>query len=245
MLILATCVAAACASSPPPIASHPKGYAAHMEAADQHSERAEQHRQAIKPPDTTGPSTVGYQCGDTVMSDQVTSGGERLVQATPCWDPAEELAVRNEGIAEREQKLADRERRAATAMVAAEDAACRGLAQRDLDRSPLAHRKQIAEVVPHRESGAVRGVRIVFKPVPGLTAAWMRQALACHRARFERLGEPAGYLPEDPSLVAQATTTVEMRGGHLEVMIEARDDMNATVALERAQDLVRPRTAVR
>jgi|GEM_PF-4865620 len=244
MLVLATCVAAACTSARPQVASHPKGFAEHMEDAEAHSERADEHRQQAKLPDSKLASGVGYQCGDTVMSDQVTSGGERLVQATPCWDTNEELANHHEEIAEREQRAANHERRAANALVEAELTACRGIAKRDLERSPFSHRREIADVVAHREGNVVRGVRVVFKPVPGLTATWMTQAIACQHARFERMGEPAGYLPEDPSLVAKASTKVELRDGHIEVSIESRDDVNATVALARAQDLLRPRTAI-
>jgi hypothetical protein len=214
-----------------------------MAAADEHGARAEDERQAIKAPDTAGQAGEGFQCGDTVMSDQVTSGGERLVQATPCWDTHEELVSHHEDIAQREQRAANQERRAANALVEAENTACRGIAARDLERSPFAHRREIAEVIPERDGKLVRGVRVVFKPVPGLTAAWMTQAIGCQRARFERMGEPASYLPEDPSLIARATTEVELRDGHIEVSIESRDDVNATVALARAQDLVRPTTA--
>ncbi len=245
LLVLASCVAAACASSPRPrpiAPPAPQGYAAHMEAAAQHSDAAAQHRQQARRPDTGRTAGLSYQCGDTVMSDQVTSGGERLVQSRPCWDPSEANADRHEAVAEREQRLADQERRLATSMVQAELVACRGLSRRDLERSPFSHRRAISEVVPHRETGTLRGVRVIFKPVPGLTATWMRQAIACHRARFERLGEPAGYLPEDPSLVANATTTVDLRGNHIVVAIESSDDISATVALERAQDLVRTRS---
>jgi hypothetical protein len=73
----------------------------------------------------------------------------------------------------------------------------------------------------------------------------MRRAIACHRARFERLGEPPVYFPEDPTLVAPSTVTVAQRGDHLEVLIETPDGTAGQVALERALDLVRPRTAVR
>ncbi|HEU4734018.1 MAG TPA: hypothetical protein VFT22_39270, partial [Kofleriaceae bacterium] len=124
-------------------------------------------------------------------------------------------------------------------------AACRGLSPRELEHSPFAHRKEIAAVIPHRVTGTLRGVRVVWKPVPGLTAPWMRQAIACHRARFERLGEPTVYMPDDPTLVAHADVTVEQRGDHLEVLIETPDDTAGRVALERARDLVRPQTAVR
>jgi hypothetical protein len=68
-----------------------------------------------------------------------------------------------------------------------------------IEHSPFAHRQEIAEIIPHRERGQIRGVRIVFKPVVGLSPAWMEQAIACHRARFERLGEPPTYLADERS----------------------------------------------
>jgi hypothetical protein len=216
-----------------------------MEAAGEHSERADQYRQATKLPDTASANPQGYSCGDTVMSDQLTSGGARIVQSVPCWDADEELAEHRRFLAERERRLAQAERRVATSMVEAELAACHGLSPRELEHSPFAHRREIAAVTPHRVSGTLRGVRIVWKPVPGLTADWMRRAIECHRARFERLGEPPIYFPEDPTLVARSTATVEQRNGHLEVLIETADDLAGQVALERALDLVRPRTAVR
>jgi hypothetical protein len=215
-----------------------------MEHADAHSRRAEQHRQAASNADAI-PTTERYHCGDVALSDQSTSGGERLVPSVPCWDVAEEAAAHQRYLAAREQRRADAERRAATQLVEDELAACRGLPAHELEHSPFAHRKSIASVIPHRESGKLRGVRIMFKPVPGLTAAWMRQAIACHQARFERLGEPTPHLSDNPALVADATATVEMRNGRLEVTIASTDEVSARVALERARDLVRERTAVR
>jgi hypothetical protein len=243
MLILAA--VAACGGHYEPLVRHPGGYAAHMAAAEAHSERAAQYRQTTAPPDTTSVNPQTYQCGDTVMSDQLTSGGQRVVQSIPCWDAAEELAEHRRFFAERESRLARAERRTAAHMVETELAACRGLSPRELEHSPFAHRREIAEVIPHRVTGTLRGVRIVWKPVPGLTADWMRRAIDCHRAQFERLGEPPIYFPEDPTLVARSTVTVEERDGHVEVEIEAADDMTAQVALARARDLVRPRTAGR
>jgi len=225
LLVLVSCLAAACASSRPIVAAHqPTDDTGHLEAAaDQRGE--------------------SYQCGDTVMSDQSTSGGQRLVQAVPCWDTREESTARHEEAAAREEQLASAERREAAGMAEAELAACRGLSKHDREHSPLAHRRAIAEVIPHREAGKVRGVRVVLKPVPGLTATWMRKAIGCHRARFERLGEPATYLSDDPTLVAGATATVELRRGHVEVMIEAADEVGGAVAVARARELVSPRTA--
>ena len=244
ILLGITFVAAACGGAREPLVRHPQGYADRMAAADEHNQRAEHHRQAAGDPGTTG-TGADYYCGDTALSDQATSGGERLVPTVPCWDIAEESAEHHRFLAEREQQLAQAERRAATHLIEAERAACRGMTPRELEHSPFAHRKEIAEVIPHREIGMIRGVRIIWKPVLGLTAGWMRQAIACHRARFERLGEPAGYLPEDPTLVAGATATVELHGDHLEILIETADDTSGQVAFDRAKDLVRPWTAGR
>jgi len=245
-MLLVSILAAACSRPHDPLVRHPKGYAAQMESADAHAERAERHRQAARLPDTVTSGAERYSCGnDYGLSDQVTSGGERLLPTVPCWDVAEENAEHQRFLAAREERIARTERREATAKVETEIAACRGLSPRELEHSPLSHKKEIAAVIPHRDAGTIRGVRIVFKPVPGLTAAWMRQAIACHRARFERLGEPSTYFSEDPTLVAKADATVDMRNGHLEVLIVADDPTSARVALDRAEELYRPRTAGR
>jgi hypothetical protein len=242
---LALVVAAAgCGGSQALPTTNLHGYAAHMEAADQHDRLADAHRSAAGAPDT--PVDPGnYQCGDRDMSDQLTSGGQRMLPMVPCWDPAEESARHHRIAADREHLRAEHERRAAASLVEAELDACRGISAGELDHSPFAHRKEIAEVIPHRERGAVRGVRIVWKPVLGLSPAWMEQAIACHRARWQRLGEPASYLTDDPTLVPGAVTTVSLHRGHLEVLVEVRDDVAAHVALGRAQDLVRTRMAGR
>lgn len=218
-----------------------------MAAADEHTRQAEQaeERRVASLPHRDPISPAGYQCGDVALSDQTTSGGERLVQTVPCWNIQEESADHARLIAAREREYARASRAAAANLVAAELAACRGVSARDLRRSPFSYRRDISAVIPHRETGTLRGVRIVFKPVLGLTEGWMRRVIACHRARFERLGEPASYFPEDPTLLAGATATVEARGNHLEVVIVVDDETNAHVAVARARDLVTQRTAIR
>lgn len=247
-LVVPATFLAACGRSNEPLVRRPKGYAAQMQSAEAHAARAEQHREAARQPDSVRNDPERYHCGEGGfhgLNDQLTSGGERLLLSVPCWDAAEEAAEHARYEAEREDEIARSERRTATSMAVAELAACRGIPARELEHSPFAHRRSIAMVIPHRETGTIRGVRIVFKPVPGLTAAWMRQAIACHRARFKRLGEPATYLPEDPTLVAGSTATVDVRNDHLEVLIETSDPTGARVALDRARDLVRSRTAAR
>jgi len=230
-----------CSRPSPP----PRGYAAHMAVAEEHSRRAEAHRQAKRAVEAEhpGPPEDNYQCGDIDLYNQLTSAGKPMLPVRPCWNPVEERAERERVAAVREEQRAREERRAAARLVEAELAACRGISPEEIEHSPFAHRQEIAEVIPHREGDAVRGVRIVWRPVPGLTVAWMEQAIACHRARFERLGEPPTYLTDDPTLVRGVTATVSLHSGRIEVLVEARDDVAASVALARAQDLVRPRTA--
>jgi hypothetical protein len=221
-----------------------------MEAADRADQLADVHRRAAGPPDTLV-NPDDYQCGDVDLDEQLTTGGKPLMKfgshSVPCWNPVEEYAQRQRLTAERLHRRAQAERHAAAGLIEAEVAACRGISPAEIEHSPFAHRQEIADVIPHRERGEVRGVRIVFKPVVGLSPAWMEQAIACHRARFERLGEPPSYLADDPTLVAGAVATVSLHRDHLEVLVETRNDVAAHVALARGQDLVRPwtRSAVR
>src|ERR1043166_7564711 len=91
-LALVLFAAAGCSRSPQqPLATSPHGYASRMEVADEHDRLAEADRRAANAPDRRGvpgaPGGAGnYQCGDVDMSDQLTSGGERLVPVVPCWD---------------------------------------------------------------------------------------------------------------------------------------------------------------
>ena len=86
---------------------------------------------------------------------------------------------------------------------------------------------------------------VVFKPVPGLTAAYMRKAIACQQARFAFAGMPASFMPEDPTLLDNTKATVFERGGHLEVLITTESDVEGAVSFARAQDLLHPQTAAR
>jgi hypothetical protein len=243
-LRLALLVAAAGCGGSPALSTRPQGYATRMESADDHARRAAAHRKAAGSFDLVV-NPDNYQCGDRNMSDQLTSGGQRMLPTVPCWDPVDEAAERHRAAAAREDHLARQQRRAATDLVETELAACRGITGDELSHSPFAHPRAIAEVIPHRRGRALRGVRIVFRPIPGLTEAWMEQAVACHRARYERPGEPATYLAGDPTLVPGAVTTVATHRGHLEVLVVTPNDVAANVALGRARDLVAPRTAGR
>lgn len=195
-------------------------------------------------PSTTALVPSGtYTCGDPVLVDQVTSGGEELTTSVPCWDTDEETehAAREAGDVE----LVRAQATYRGELAAAQLVHCKGIPERELTHSPLAHRKSIEEVIPHRSGPEVAGARIVFKPVPGLTASWMKKAIACHQARHAALGRPASYLPEDPTLVEGADVRVTQNGNRIEVLVTTPEPAQARVALERANGLLRPKTATR
>ena len=234
----------ACAGPPGARHDRPKGWAGHQAEAEQHERAANVHDQAAT--EATASSSIdSYQCGDTVLNEQITSGTEPVTTWTPCWNFDEEAAIRHRQAADAEREAAREDRAQATALARAEIAHCRGIPQHELTHSPFEHKRAIAEVVPHRVGGQVRGVRIVFKPVAGLTADYMRRAIACNQARFSVLGNPAHFAPEDPTLVEGAEVEVNETRSNIIVTIKVPDDVQAAVALERAKDLVRARTATR
>jgi len=225
-------------------APQPQGWTGHMASADEHERRAKSHDEAaVIAESQAGPTS--WSCGDVALNDQLTTGAERVTSWMPCWDVSEESAQHHRYVAAKERRAARHDRETAARLLAAERTACGGLPSRELEHSPLDHTKEIAEVVPHRESGNIRGVRIEFKPVLGLSAAWMRTAIACHQARYAALGNPGEYAPRDPTLVPGAHVAVEQHGDHVEVLVITDTEVDGKIALERGKALVAPQTAQR
>jgi len=236
-------IVGACNSSQPPLVRQPRTWAEHITEAEQHEENAIAHERAVAEAD--GPSDpAAYACGDTVLNDQLTSGGEQLTSWMPCWDLKEEAAIGHRYLARKERAAAKEDREMAALLARTERQYCRGIPDRELSHSPFAHQKAIAQIIPHRQSGEIHGVRIVFKPVPGLTAGYMTQAIACQRARFLVLGKPVEQ-PEDPTLLDGAEVTVTARDGYLEVLVRTESTVDGNIVLARARELLEPRTAER
>jgi hypothetical protein len=217
-----------CASAQQP---QPSGSAAERshEAKAMHRDRAD--RLAHGNPPT-------YACGDTVLADQTTSGGERLDLAMPCFDVTDETAIHQRVGADPAPLPHDGQ--LAANLAETELHSCHGIPEHEREHSPFAHRRSIAEVAPRRD-----GVAITFKPVAGLTAAWLERDIQCHQARFTALGQPAGYLPDDPTLVIGAHVTVTEIDHRLVVVVETPDADAAQLALQRARDLVAPAAAAK
>jgi hypothetical protein len=228
--LLATLVGCALPNRP-----EPKSWVEHQQAADAHDQRAAEHDRAASA--HAKHDVARYQCGDLVAADQATSGGEPLAPSIPCWDPEEETYERHRTEAQHERVLAHQERVAAATLVREEEAACKTISQDEQQHSAFAHHKEIAEIVPHYVDSKLRGARIVFKPVLGLTAEWLKEDIACHTAHFHTTGEDPNYMPDDPTLVPGAVVSVQPTSRTIEVVVEGDTDEAGQESLGRAQAL--------
>jgi hypothetical protein len=126
-------------------------------------------------------------------------------------------------------------------MVSAERWWCAGLPPEELDHTPFDHREDIAAVSAELEGEHVRGARIRFRRVPGLTDDWLRQTLACHAAIAAASGNDPTHLTTCPSVVAGAETTVIDDPAGLIVIVRADDPAAALTIYARAEALLDPR----
>src|SRR5687768_15710108 len=126
---IALFVVAACGSAGGPGASRPA--AGQMRMAPVAADAAEWR----------GGRPTDAQCGDTVMGDQVTSGGERLLLWQPCWSAESTVAARH-----REDARVGADVAADLAEV--EQASCSSLPEAERSHTPLAHREDVVSVAP-------------------------------------------------------------------------------------------------
>jgi hypothetical protein len=80
----------------------------------------------------------------------------------------------------------------------------------------------------------------VFKPVPGLTAKWMQQDIACQRAQWAVAGKDPKFAPWDPTLVDGAQIDVRDNHGHVEVLVTTDSPEAAELAVARARGTLVP-----
>ena len=128
----------------------------HIEMAQSHEELAVAHQRAADEAATQ--STAGsYDCGDTVLTDQATSGGERLVNMLPCFNVTDES--RGASARARVERSAKRRPTTSPPRIACWAAETQSRARRDRAararpqrvRSPARHRIGLAH---HRERQA-------------------------------------------------------------------------------------------
>ena len=215
------------------------GVEENLAEARRHEAEAEVHdelaREAAK-----GAATPDVVCGDRVLADQVTSGGERLIGRTPCWSAEADAVARHRADAARLRAAAAAHRKRARELLAAEEGSCAGLAEAELEHSLFAHAEDVVAVSAELDGTRLRGARIRFRPVPDLTPEWMRASIACHQARAAATGYDPRHASYDPTLVAGATAEVIDEPAGPVVVIRGKDEAAALIVYGRAEALVDP-----
>jgi hypothetical protein len=163
-------------------------------------------------------------------------GGYR--ESSVCWSiPSSQADHQRE--AKWLHELSERHRSAGHTLVDAEFKACTGLSKADRDVSPFFHRDDVASVARLSDAGAGSrtGATITFRPVEGLTIAWLESATRCHLARSAALGHGAelGYCP---LAVRGANAKVSQSEQGPRVTVWADDQSAGQEILRRAQKLV-------
>ncbi len=209
----------------------------HLAEADQHEAQARALEARAAEKERSGNPTP-YTCGDTALNELATSGGERLHLAAPCWAGERSAIRRDREAAERQRAEARDHRRTARAMLVAERKWCAGLPASELEHTPFDHREDLASVQAELEGDKLRGARVRFRKVPGLSADWLRQTIACHQAMSAMHGYDPTNLSHDPSVVSGVQTTVIEGPNGLEVVMRAADPAAALVVYARAEALL-------
>lgn len=210
----------------------------HLMAAEQCDKEAAKHEEMAAEASARNDTT--RLCGDRVMSDQVTSGGERLIQVSPCWTAEGDTVSRHKAEADRLHLDAEMHRAHARQLLDAEAASCAQMPAEELTHTPFAHREDIANVAAELDGDHVVGARITFRTVPGLTGDWLRQAISCHQARAAALGWDTTYMGYDPAVLPGVKAMVsEDDKGVVTVVLHAKDDGTALAVYGRAEDLLR------
>ena len=170
-----------------------------------------------------------------------------------CWtiDASEQHARE----AEHHRLLAERHRAASATLRDAEAIACDGVAPRDRDQSPFAHRRDLRAVRPVREMfpdttvpPRLTGAEIVFRAVPGMTTQRLQQLVDCHLARNAAIGHARASedMPDCPLTLAGVSAIVSRTGDGFAVAVTSPDASTAEAILARARALVSaPATGLR
>jgi hypothetical protein len=215
-------------------APKPKSAAELYAEADRHESEAEAH-------DSLGREMAGTparpRCADPVVTDQSTSGTERLTPV-PCWSVELSPTERHRLAAERLRAEAAVHRHDARVLLDAERAACAGVSADDMDHTPFWHHDDILAGEATLDGTRVRGARVLFRAVPGLTVVWMERVLVCHQAHAAAIGYAPTHLGYCPASVQGAKIQVSEASGGILVTIRADDEAAALVIYGRAEALL-------
>lgn len=211
----------------------------HLAEAARHEEAARALEENAAATERTGAPTQ-LTCGDTASTELITSGTERLHVAPPCWAGEASAVRRDRAHAAQLRADARRHRIQAREMVKGQEKWCAGLPEAELDHTPFDHREDLLSVRAELEGDKLRGARITFGAVRGLSAEWLSKTLACHKAMAAAEGYDSPHLAVCPSTVEGATSVVVESPRGLEVVITSVDPGSAIAIYARAEALLAP-----
>jgi hypothetical protein len=113
--------------------------------------------------------------------------------------------------ARKHRELAAKHRAASRALVDAEARACQGVPEEERDVSPFFHREDIVAVektTVEVKGDLLTGARVIFRPLPGMTADWLQHVVDCHVARNAELGYDHVHLAYCPLALKGVTAIV-------------------------------------
>ena len=90
-------------------------------------------------------------------------------------------------------------------------------------------------MVQYKEDGELRGAKVTFRKVPGLSVEWMSQNVRCHQARAAVLGFDEKFLPYSPLTVKGAAVSVSESTDGIVVTIRSSDPIAAATIYGRAE----------
>ena len=228
---LATILLAACTSTTPGARPHDMSAAQHEREAKRETEAADRDAATYDPK----ARAVVQGCGP---NDDV------------CWRSKRNPTAEFRRMAEEHQRAAAEHRAASGALRDVEDKACVGVANDDRDISPFERTEDIASIEPVTEQrwagrGRLRrtvtaGVRVVFQPVPGLTAETLQREVDCHLARAAVLGHNLPEMPNCPLVPKGAEAHVSATAQGLAVVVRA-DDLNAAADIAARAERLKSR----
>ncbi|HVV16452.1 MAG TPA: hypothetical protein VHH90_04545 [Polyangia bacterium] len=141
--------------------------------------------------------------------------------------------------ARRHRELAERHRAASQALRDAEARACVGVPDAERDISPFLHLEDIVVVEPievDQKGDTLSGVRVVFRPLPNMTADWLQHVVDCHLARNAVIGYPAASKDSCPLQVRNVTALVHPVPAGLAVDIRPRNPVASREVHIRTRD---------
>jgi hypothetical protein len=137
------------------------------------------------------------------------------------------------------RKEAAEHRAMASGLLDTEKQACGGLGENEISASPFYYATDILKVEELKEGETLRGARVLFRKVPGLTAEHLRKSISCHQARAAVMGFATTFQSYDPLALPDVGSQVtESDEGYWVALRSERDDM-AAAALGRARDCSR------